>query len=170
MRLKPDAYYRKIENIPWNSYIEVGITHILVDADNTLFCHGRYMADEDSIEIVRNIQKKGLKLILCSNAKKDRAKKIAETLGIDYIASCKKPSPDKINMFIKNNGLSNDEIIIVGDQYFTDVLAGKYAKIRTVLLKPRSKSEPWYICIKRIFEVILYFFMGLREFYDYIEK
>jgi predicted HAD superfamily phosphohydrolase YqeG len=41
---------------------------------------------------------------------------------------------------------------MVGDQVFADVVAGRLAGLRTILVRPTSPDEPWFTQLKRPFE------------------
>jgi len=38
---------------------------------------------------------------------------------------------------------------MVGDQLFSDILAGRLAGLFTILVRPTSAEEPWFTRIKR---------------------
>ena len=44
-------------------------------------------------------------------------------------------------------------ILVVGDQIFTDILGANLAKMKCVLVEPKDKNEPFSIKLKRVFEV-----------------
>jgi predicted HAD superfamily phosphohydrolase YqeG len=39
--------------------------------------------------------------------------------------------------------------IVVGDQLFTDIVAGNLAGVRTILVRPQSREDLWYTQIFR---------------------
>ena len=44
--------------------------------------------------------------------------------------------------------------VMVGDQVFTDVVAGNLAGVRTVLVRPQSRRDLWYTQVFRVFELL----------------
>ena len=53
---------------------------------------------------------------------------------------------------IKRAGCRRDEAVMVGDQLYTDVIAGNLAGVSSVLVKPQATTDLWYTQIFRIFE------------------
>ena len=49
-------------------------------------------------------------------------------------------------------GVSAEETVLIGDQVYTDVVAGNLAGVRTVLVRPQSTRDLWYTHILRIGE------------------
>ena len=49
-------------------------------------------------------------------------------------------------------GVEAREAVLIGDQVFTDVMAGNLAGVRTILVEPQSTSDLWYTHIFRVFE------------------
>jgi HAD superfamily phosphatase (TIGR01668 family) len=60
-----------------------------------------------------------------------------------------KPAPVAVHVALRHMGVSKDEAILVGDQVFTDVMAGNLAGVATVLVKPQSEVDLWYTLILR---------------------
>ena len=48
--------------------------------------------------------------------------------------------------------MANDDVMLVGDQMMTDVLAARGAKIRVVLTEKIVKEDQWTTHINRIFD------------------
>ena len=44
---------------------------------------------------------------------------------------------------------------MIGDQIFTDVMAGRFAGVYTIMVEKYDKKEIWYIVLKRGFERIV---------------
>lgn len=164
---RPNGYYENLFLIDWVDIKKRGYDYVLVDADNTLFSHGKTSVDHKVFEFIRKVENLGLELILCSNAKLPRAKKIAESLQIDFVDSCRKPLPNKINTFLQEKKYDKEKVLIVGDQVFTDILLAKYLGISSILLKPLSFDEPLYIRVKRFFEKIYFNLADVKNFYDF---
>ena len=49
-------------------------------------------------------------------------------------------------------GEKNENIAIVGDQIFTDVIGGKRCKMYTILVEPIKEKDFWYTAWKRPIE------------------
>lgn len=77
----------------------------------------------------------------------------ARKLGVDdYIWHAKKPSKKGICQLAKIIGVDKSEILVVGDQIFTDILGANLAGAMSILVEPKDKKEPIFIKIKRVLE------------------
>jgi predicted HAD superfamily phosphohydrolase YqeG len=45
--------------------------------------------------------------------------------------------------------------VMVGDQVFTDVIAGRLAPVYTIMVEKYSSKEIWYVVLKRPFEKLV---------------
>jgi predicted HAD superfamily phosphohydrolase YqeG len=52
-------------------------------------------------------------------------------------------------------GVGPEQTVIVGDQIFTDILAGNLAGVRTILVRPQSRRDLWYTQIFRLGESLV---------------
>lgn len=130
-----------------------GIRFLLLDVDSTL---KRYRATEippDTIHWIDSLRESGIQFCILSNGRAPRIRPIAEQIQIPFIAPAMKPSPFGCRTAIKTMNFDPKATAMVGDQVFADILAGKFAKIFTVLVKPiHPEEEHWYTRIKRPFE------------------
>ena len=63
-----------------------------------------------------------------------------------------KPAPFAVRRALGLMGARAGEAVLIGDQVFTDVMAGNLAGVRTILVEPQSTSDLWYTHIFRVFE------------------
>ena len=166
--LRADAYYPSLAAIPWSAYRAQGIKLVLLDIDNTLSVHGRDESPDAAREQVERIRAAALEPVLLSNALADRAQAFAGTLGLDVIGQANKPSTHGIDVARERYGRSAEEIVLVGDQLFTDIWAGKRAGVWTVRVDPIDPQEPWWILLKRVGERLLRKTLGYDKHYDQI--
>jgi HAD superfamily phosphatase (TIGR01668 family) len=94
----------------------------------------------------------GLRLCLLSNGKPRRIEPIARALEVPFVAKAFKPLPFGCRAALRLLDLRPDEAAIVGDQLFADVLAGRLARLFTVLVRPTSWEEPLWTRVKRPLE------------------
>jgi len=95
-----------------------------------------------------------------SNAKSQRSAGIAKDLGIPCVTYARKPKPDGVKEAMALMGKEEGECAMVGDQVFTDVMAGRLAGIYTVMVEKYQSHEIWYVAIKRPFERIVRLIAG----------
>lgn len=162
----PTAYYKDISNIDWKRIYELGYRLVLLDADNTLIPHGQRKKTDFSLQALEKIRATKLEVSILSNAKKARAEALGRSLGVAAEGMANKPGPKGIWRACEKFDVPVDQTILVGDQFFTDMLAGKRAGCKTILVDPIVRDEPWYIRIKRWQERRMYKRRGWINHYD----
>ena len=77
-----------------------------------------------------------------------------ETLaGRPFVGKAGKPLKKGFNELAQKFGLELNQIAMVGDQLFTDILGGNRAGCTTILVTPINiKIEPGFVRFKRFFE------------------
>ncbi len=150
---RPDAYYPDLSRLPLEDYHARGYRLILLDIDNTLTVHGEREKSEFASRQLERVRQSGLTPVILSNAKSERAAAMGRSLGVPAIGMAMKPGVRGIEKAVEENGVTKDEILLCGDQIFTDVWAGRKAGIGSILVRPhRTKGEPPQIRVKRIME------------------
>ena len=92
-------------------------------------------------------------MIVSNTSKQEKASKVAEELGIEYINFAKKPSKGGFLKAKEKFGLNENEIASVGDQIFTDVIGANRCKMKSILVKPVDpERDLWYTKWKRPIE------------------
>ena len=129
--------------------------YIIFDFDNTLGPDHATEPEEYSYSCVKMIEEKGIRCCLVSNAKSGRSAKIAEMLNIPVVTYANKPGTSGIFRAIELMKTTPDKSVMVGDQVFTDVIAGNRAGVRTFMVEKLHKKEIWYVLLKRPFEKLV---------------
>ena len=153
--MKPEKVYKDLAQIPWDELSSGGIKTALLDFDNTLGRDHATEPEEFSYNCVKMIEKKGIKCCLVSNAKSGRSAKIAEMLGVPCVTYANKPGTSGVIKAMELMNSTPDTSVMVGDQIFTDVIAGNRAGLRTFMVEKLYKPEIWYVMLKRPFEKIV---------------
>lgn len=151
----PDAVFTDVKSIPFDELKLNGKTTLLLDFDNTLGPDRSFEPNEYSFECVKLVQDMGFKCILVSNAKSGRSAGIAAALNIPCVTYAQKPKPNGVFRAMEKMQVTAEECVMIGDQVFTDVMAGKLAGVYTIMVEKYQKKEKWYILIKRPFEKIV---------------
>ena len=97
----------------------------------------------------------GFKLCLVSNAKSERSAKIAEMLGVPCVTYANKPGTSGVLKAIELMQTTPKQSVMIGDQIFTDVIAGRLSGCYTIFVERYNKKEIWYVALKRPFERIV---------------
>lgn len=148
----PNAYFNKVEEITIEFLQRNKIKALILDIDNTLIDYSHVMTE--SVEKwARDLKGQGVKLYIVSNtSKKKKVEKVAGKLDIPYVFFAKKPLKigfKKAQKYLKEN---SENIAVVGDQIFTDVIGGNRAKMFTILVEPINEKDFWYTKWKRPIE------------------
>ena len=153
--MKPDLVAESVKSVDLNDLKERGITTILLDFDNTLGPDHSTEPVDFSYECVENMRRAGFKLCLVSNAKTGRSSGIAAMLDIPCITYAHKPNPSGVRRAMELMKSSVSETCMIGDQIFTDVIAGRLAGCYTIMVEKLCRHEIWYVALKRPFEKIV---------------
>jgi HAD superfamily phosphatase (TIGR01668 family) len=155
--LFPDFYFQNISEIDLENLSKMGFKGIILDLDNTLVGWEKNSLNERE-KIWLEKAKKKFKLFIVSNSffRRKRAKEIGKILDIPVFSSSFKPLPFYFLKAIKKMNLKKEEVIIIGDQIFTDIIGGNLIGIKTIKVDPLSKKEFLTTRIIRIFENYLF--------------
>lgn len=152
-RLYPNLYLKKVEDITIQELIKNKIKLLILDVDNTLIDYYKNLS-EDIINWVKEMKGQGIKLYILSNTNdKRKVKEIADKLEIQYKHFAMKPLKKGFKYIQKQMNIKPENIGVVGDQIFTDILGGNRCKMFTILVEPRdNKKDYWYTAWKRPLE------------------
>jgi HAD superfamily phosphatase (TIGR01668 family) len=96
------------------------------------------------------------RLCLVSNGLSGRIEPFARRFNLPFVSRAMKPLPWGIRRAVEKLAVPPSEVALVGDQLFADVLAGRLAGIRTILVDPiNPEEEPWFTRLKRLPERLM---------------
>ncbi len=150
-RYVPFAVAKSIYEIDVKFFKQQGVNVLLIDLDNTLDSYKLYHPNQRAFDLVEQLQKEGITIVIVSNNRGKRVSTYANDLKLPYINSAAKPFGFRIKKYIKEHGWNNDEVMLVGDQMVTDVAAAKSAGIRVILTEKIVKEDQWTTRFNRIF-------------------
>ena len=152
MILYPNKLFNNVREITIDFLTENKIKALILDVDNTLIDYDRNL-HEETIKWAEELKQQGIKLYILSNSnKKEKVKTVAEKLQIGYEYFGKKPLKmgfKKVQEKLKENP---ENIGVVGDQIFTDVIGGNRCKMFTILVEPIAEKDIWITVLKRPIE------------------
>ena len=152
MNIYPKAYLNKVQDITIQFLIENKIKALILDVDNTLIDYYKNLSD-DVIEWAHSLQGQGIKMYILSNTnKKEKVEKVADSLEIPYKLFARKPSKGGFVKIQKEIKIEPENIGVVGDQIFTDVIGGNRCNMFTILVDPVTPKDYWYTAWKRPIE------------------
>lgn len=152
-KLYPDLYLKKVEDITIETLIKNKIKLLVLDVDNTLIDYYKKLS-ENIINWTKEMKGQGIKLYILSNTNnEEKVKKVAEILQIPYKYFAMKPLKRGFKYVQKETNIKPENIAVVGDQIFTDVLGGNRNNMYTILVDPiDDKKDYWYTAWKRPIE------------------
>lgn len=139
--LQPCLRADKLENVNIDDLKSKGITHIWLDVDNTVSLWGEEYVSPQVCEWVKNAKEQSLEVYLVTNGNKSRVDNIADTLGIGFYKSAGKPNKRALSKILCSLNIKKENLAIIGDQLFTDILAANRLGAMGVLLCPMCKRE-----------------------------
>ena len=152
MILYPKKYINNVLEISADFLKEENINGLILDVDNTLLFHDRKMLT-GLTQWVENMKKNNIKLCILSNTnKKDKVDKLSKDLKVPYIFFAKKPLKGGFKKVAKILNMKNENIAVVGDQIFTDVIGANRMNMYPILTKPLSQTDILITRIKRPLE------------------
>ena len=152
MKLSPNLYLNNVKEITIELLKKNNIKGIILDIDNTLIDFDKNLL-EGCEKWCDNLKKQGIRMCILSNTNKvHKVKKVAEILDLQYLYFAHKPNKKGFKKAIEILKLRPENIAVVGDQIFTDVLGGNRSKMFTILTKPIDTRDIWLTRIKRPFE------------------
>ena len=152
MKIYPKLYCNKVTDISLDYLEKNNIKGILLDVDNTLLDFDLKIVDglKDWYE---KVKENNIKCIILSNSNKtEKIEKVATLLQIDYIKFATKPFKRGFKMAQRKLNLKPENIAVVGDQIFTDVIGANRSKMHSILVKPLAEKDLFLTKVKRPLE------------------
>ena len=152
MKIYPDKYIDKVEQITIEFLQKNKIKALILDVDNTLIDYNKNLS-QSIIDWAKKLKKQGIKLYILSNTnQKEKVEKVAKTLEIPFRNLAKKPLKAGFLKIQKELKEKPENIGVVGDQIFTDILGGNRCNMFTILVDPIDPKDFWYTAWKRPIE------------------
>lgn len=151
--INPNLYLKRVEDIKIEVLLKNKIKLLILDVDNTLIDYYENLS-ENIINWAKEMKGQGIKLYILSNTNnKEKVKKVADKLEVPYKNFAMKPLKKGFLSIQKNTKIKPENIAVVGDQIFTDILGGNRCKMFTILVEPiNSNKDYWYTAWKRPIE------------------
>jgi len=148
--LTPHFRIDRVEELTPKRLREWGLSALLLDVDCTLKRYGRQEVSPEVAAWIEQLRAKGIVMCLVSNGMGGRIRRFAERLDLPCVSLAMKPLPRGIRSAMRRLALRPSQTAMVGDQLFADVMAGRLAGVRTILVRPNHpEEEPWFTRLKR---------------------
>ncbi|MBQ2640349.1 MAG: HAD-IIIA family hydrolase [Bacilli bacterium] len=137
---KPTIYKKNIYDINYKKLKKMGIKCLIFDLDNTLGLIENKECPKETKILLKKLQK-DFRIFIASNNTKRRLKPYLKDLGIAGVSNCLKPLTIGLLRIKNKYNFEKNEMVMIGDQIVTDVLAGKRFKIMTILVDPLGEKD-----------------------------
>lgn len=152
MEIYPKLYCKRVTDISIEYLEKNNIKGILLDVDNTLLDFDLKIVDGLK-QWYEKIKENNIKCMILSNSNKTKKiEYVANLLHIDYIKFAIKPFKIGFKMAQKRLNLKPENIAVVGDQIFTDVIGANRSKMHSILVKPLAEKDLFLTRFKRPLE------------------
>ena len=160
----PDFYYDTIYDVTPELLKGRGVKGIILDIDNTLVPYEIPEPTEEVRGWLKTMTDNGMKIAFVSNNHPPRVELFNKTLSFPAFPDSGKPLKKSCLKALQALECKAEEVALIGDQVFTDVLAGKIAKMNTtVLVKPIKDKRNLFFRFKRLLEKPVIFTYNRRE-------
>lgn len=156
MLFKPTFWLKSVLAIDEEFLRKNRVRALILDMDNTLSMHGDPAAERGIPEWLNKMRALGVRMCVVSNNTQRRVAPLAAKLGLPFTANGAKPLTFGVNRAVKKMRVRKRETLVVGDQIFTDIMAGNLAGIRTVLVEPFHLEKSWTFRLKRKAESLVF--------------
>lgn len=140
-KLYPKIYVASLFDINLEDLKKRGIKAILFDIDNTLIPWDQHKLDPQIEAWFRNLCQQGFKVCFVSNNNQARVTTMSGSLQVPGVHKAGKPRRRGLRQALRILGTDVQETALVGDQVFTDVLAGNRLGVYTILVTPLAGKE-----------------------------
>ena len=152
--LTPDKFVDNYYDITPELIRSLGGKALFVDLDGTLVSKDTPLPTSEVIQWIDSMRSSGFDFVIISNNSDLRVSNFCQPLNIRYISMAKKPLPIALKSAFRfiNAKTKHSEVIMVGDQIFTDTLAGKQFGAKSIYVNPIDQSSLYVKLRTRITE------------------
>lgn len=152
MIFKPTFVFNTVTEITSAFLKQNNIKGLILDLDNTLTTHNNPRPPKHVVAWINSMKSANIPLVIVSNNKYDRVRPFAQMLQLPFISDGAKPLTKGINKARHAMKLSCDEVAVIGDQIFTDVLGANAKRMKTIYVYPIELEDGWFFKLKRVLE------------------
>lgn len=140
--LQPDLYLNdSILQLTPTLLDKYRLKGLVLDVDDTIISAKAVDASPELLAWLVEIKNRVPVWLVSNNIKRSRIERIAMSLDLPYIYGARKPSRRKLRKAVSAMDLPYEQVAMVGDRLFTDVLAGNRLGVFTILVEPVSPGS-----------------------------
>ena len=165
-RYYPCEYIDDVFSIPYWALYKKGIRGLIFDIDNTLVPHGKECTAE-VVSLFAKLHKIGFTTLLLSNNSVQRIEEFNLNIGAHYIADADKPKVDGYLKALTMLNMNKKEVVVIGDQVFTDICGANDSGIASILVKYIGHEKWEWKGWRRYLERLILFLYFCNKRYRY---
>ena len=148
-KYKPWKYYKDIFDINYDYLINNSYNTLVFDIDNTIINNRTKNVSYKEIDLFKKLKDMGFKIIIVSNSWPWRVRRISKSLGVKGLGLSFKPLIFNILKAKRYLKTSYENMVLIGDQLFTDVYAAYKTGIKSILVDPVDVYESFITIFNR---------------------
>lgn len=125
-----------LAELPLQDLLDQPIRALVLDVDRTLLPRRQAELPESALRWLRLARQQMPIHLFSNNPSRKRIGAVAEQLDLPYTISAGKPRRSALRKVLAELQLPHQEVALIGDRLFTDVIAGNRLGLFTVLVKP----------------------------------
>ena len=127
-----DKNFERFEDVTPALLKKEKVKLLLCDLDNTLRLHSEKEPADELQEWIKDCHDAGVKVVIISNnGRKKMMQKFCEPINVPCVWWAKKPMSKKLTETMQEHKISPKNTVMLGDKWSTDILAAKFAGIRS---------------------------------------
>jgi putative phosphatase len=152
----PDSYAPRISDISVEELHAQGFRGLIIDLDNTLVGYRQERPTAEVSGWIDQALKRGLRVVIVSNNVRAWVEEVATHLKVSFVHKAAKPLPVGFGKALELLQTGRKHTIVIGDQFFTDVLGAKLRGLTVILTDPIVQREDAVMrFVRRIERLIL---------------
>ena len=152
----PDHFVSSVLDITPERLDEMGFSSMLLDLDNTLLPRGEDDIPAEIRDWCSTIAGSGIGVCLVSNNWQGRIQQVAGDLGFHLVSKAVKPLPPAFLLGMRRLNSRPRDTVMVGDQYFTDVLGARIVGMTSIMVRPLVEHDlPHTLMLRHVERLIM---------------
>lgn len=130
----PWEFAQSVFDIDFSRLYAQGFRGLIFDIDNTLVPHGADSTPEIDALFAR-LHQMGFRTLMLSNNGPERIRRFLRNIDADFIDNAGKPGKKGYRQALARLGLERQQVLVIGDQVFTDILGANRCRIPNLLVR-----------------------------------
>lgn len=152
MILRPNKIVKNIYEITPEMLKEMGVHALLLDLDSTVMKSKSGEFTKETMEWFDKFKKDFYMAIVTNNHKQEYIEKVCATAPCKVYWGANKPFSRTLKNIIKGLFMQPKQVVMVGDRPLTDILSGKIAGTKTILVGSIDANESAVVRTARFIE------------------